>query len=249
MSSAGYWLVMPAAGRGKRLGGGIPKQYLPLAGRAMILWSLQTFTRDPLCKGAMVAIGRDDDEWQQLQAQLPARVRETCGGAERADSVRAALAALLAEGAQAGDWVMVHDAARPCVTSREISALWSAVSTHAAAADERAGGLLAVPLADTLKRARARESGEAAAERVAATVSREGLWRALTPQMFRLGALHAALQSAQREQRTPTDEAEAMEWQGAAPLLVSGESTNIKVTTYADLQLAEHLLVRAAGER
>jgi len=242
MSARGYWLVMPAAGLGKRLGAETPKQYLPLAGRAMILWSLQSFLNDSLCKGSMVAIAIDDALWPETRRQLPAAVRETLGGTERADSVRAALAALLAEGADANDWVMVHDAARPCVTPGEIQALWAAVTQTAAAGDSLAGGLLALPLADTLKRARVRDSAAATAERVAETQSRVGLWRALTPQLFRLGALHCALQAAAEQRRTPTDEAEAMEWQGARPLLVAGESSNLKVTTHTDLLLAESLL-------
>jgi len=234
-----YWLVMPAAGRGKRLGGATPKQFLTVAGRPLIAWSLQPFFDDPRCAGVMVAIAPDDADWLRLRPSLPRPVLETSGGAERADSVRLALQALLGRGAQAADWVLVHDAARPCVSTAEIKALVDAVVAHAEG-DVRAGGLLAVPLADTLKRGRSRSE---------ATVPREGLWRALTPQMFRLGALLQALQQAESEGRKPTDEAQAMEWQGSEPLLVGGESTNIKVTTFADLRLVEGILqARSKGE-
>ncbi|MCE2715092.1 MAG: 2-C-methyl-D-erythritol 4-phosphate cytidylyltransferase [Acidibacter sp.] len=230
---------MPAAGRGKRLGGAIPKQFLTVAGRPLIAWALQPFFDDPRCAGVMLAVAPDDTDWLSFRASLPRPVLETSGGAERADSVRLALQALLARGAQAADWVLVHDAARPCVSNAEIKALVDVVVAHAEA-DLRAGGLLAVPLADTLKRGRSHSE---------ATVPREGLWRALTPQMFRLGALLQALQQAESEGRKPTDEAQAMEWQGSEPLLVGGESTNIKVTTFADLRLVEGILqARSKGE-
>ena len=239
MTPPRYWLVMPAAGRGKRLGGATPKQFLTVAGRPLIAWALQPFFDDPRCAGVMLAVAPDDTDWLSFRASLPRPVLETSGGAERADSVRLALQALLARGAQAADWVLVHDAARPCVSNAEIKALVDAVVAHAEA-DLRAGGLLAVPLADTLKRGRSRS---------VATVPREGLWRALTPQMFRLGALLQALQQAESEGRKPTDEAQAMEWQGSEPLLVGGESTNIKVTTFADLRLVEGILqARSKGE-
>ena len=244
MTPPRYWLVMPAAGRGKRLGGTIPKQFLTVAGRPLIAWALQPFFDDPRCAGVMLAIAPDDVDWVGVRASLPRPVLETTGGAERADSVRLALQALLARGAQAADWVLVHDAARPCISNAEIKALVDAVLAHAEAdspaGDLRAGGLLAVPLADTLKRGRSRSE---------ATVPREGLWRALTPQMFRLGGLLQALQQAESEGRKPTDEAQAMEWQGSEPLLVGGESTNIKVTTFADLRLVEGILqARSRGE-
>jgi 2-C-methyl-D-erythritol 4-phosphate cytidylyltransferase len=205
----------------------------------LIAWALQPFFDDPRCAGVMLAVAPDDTDWLSFRASLPRPVLETSGGAERADSVRLALQALLARGAQAADWVLVHDAARPCVSNAEIKALVDVVVAHAEA-DLRAGGLLAVPLADTLKRGRSHSE---------ATVPREGLWRALTPQMFRLGALLQALQQAESEGRKPTDEAQAMEWQGSEPLLVGGESTNIKVTTFADLRLVEGILqARSKGE-
>ena len=239
MTPPRYWLVMPAAGRGKRLGGSTPKQFLSVAGRPLIAWSLQPFFDDPRCAGVMLAIAADDPDWLAIRSTLARPVLETAGGAERADSVRLALEALLARGAKSADWVLVHDAARPCVSRAEITALVDAVAARAAN-EANAGGLLAVPLADTLKRGSTRSE---------ATIAREGLWRALTPQMFRLGELLQALQQAKAESRMPTDEAQAMEWQGSEPLLVGGESTNIKVTTFADLRLVEGILqARSVGE-
>lgn len=239
MSLPPYWLVMPAAGRGERLGAGIPKQYLPLLGRPMLEWSLAPYLADADCRGVVVVAAAGDIHWSALRPRLARPVRDTVGGATRADSVASGLAALRAARAGDDDWVLVHDAARPCVTTAEIDALRAAVGAD----PQAAGGLLALPLADTLKR------GDAAhgALRSAGTLSRESLWRALTPQMFRLGALQRALEAAARDGRSPTDEAQALEWQGLAPRLVAGEATNLKVTTQADVTLAEAILASRAA--
>ena len=205
----------------------------------MLEWALAPFVDDPDCHGIVVAVAAADAHWPRLRARLGRPVREARGGATRSDSVRAGLEALSAAGAAAADWVLVHDAARPCVTAAEIAALRAAV---AADADGAAGGLLALPLADTLKRGAA----AGGTVRSAATLPRESLWRALTPQMFRLGVLRDALHAAVASGRSPTDEAQAVEWQGRAPRLVAGESTNLKVTTPGDAALAEAIL---AGRR
>jgi len=233
-----YALVVPAAGSGRRFGAGIlRKQYEPLAGATVIEHALAPFLADARCHRIVVAIAPDDGAWPQVAERC--RQRSTCpvvavgGGAERSASVRRALDALR-EGAADDEWVLVHDAVRPCVSRTEIDALLAAVRTHPV------GGLLAVPLADTLKRAAPGRGNEPA--QVARTEPREGLWRALTPQMFRLGPLAAALAAAQAAGRSCTDEAEAIEWQDQAPLLVAGSARNIKVTTPADLALAEALL-------
>ncbi|MFM7396240.1 MAG: 2-C-methyl-D-erythritol 4-phosphate cytidylyltransferase [Gammaproteobacteria bacterium] len=239
MSDPHYWLVMPAAGRGQRLGADLPKQYLPVAGRTLIEWALHPFASDPACRGLVIALAAGDAYWPAVRARLSAVVIEAPGGAERSDSVRGALETLRAQGASDADWVLVHDAARPCVTAAEIAALRHGVARDdSASASALAGGLLALPLADTLKRGGAQEAGVVSVE----TVSREGLWRALTPQMFRLGALLSALRVAAAAGRVPTDEAQAMEWVGARPRLIVGESTNLKVTTITDLSLAEGIL-------
>lgn len=241
MTLAPYWLVMPAAGRGTRIAAERPKQYLTLAGRSMIEWALTPFLEDRDCRGLAIALSADDGDWPAVRARLPRRPIETQGGAERADSVRAALEALLAAEADEGDWVLVHDAARPCVSHSEIVALRTAVE-RASVAGGAEGGLLAVPLADTLKRGEWSASAAGQASTTRETLPREGLWRALTPQMFRLGALLAAVRAASAAGRVPTDEAQAIEWQGRRALLVSGESTNLKVTTAADLAIAEGVL-------
>lgn len=222
-----YWVVMPAAGAGRRFGAELPKQYAPLAGRSVIEWALQPFLQDSRCAGIAVALASGDSHWARLGlASLPGTVRTTTGGAQRADSVLCALAALPAE---AGDWVLVHDAVRPCLSAAEIERLVTRVAGHAV------GGLLAVPLADTLKRAGADGC-------VVQTLPRQGLWRALTPQMFRYGTLCGALRQAQQGRSDPTDEAQAIEAMGLRPVLVEGSVQNLKVTTPADLALAEAVL-------
>jgi 2-C-methyl-D-erythritol 4-phosphate cytidylyltransferase len=226
-----YWLVMPAAGAGRRFGAETPKQYAPLEGRTVIEWALAPFLGDARCARIVVALAAGDSHF----ARLPLRSRTSTaeGGAQRSESVRAALSALAPQ-AQADDWVLVHDAARPCLDVQDLERLVSRLAAHAV------GGLLAVPVADTLKRA-ALEAADAA-PMVAATQERAGLWRALTPQMFRYGVLCAALDAAHASGRTPTDEAQALEWQGARPLLIEGAASNLKVTTAEDLLLAAAIL-------
>lgn len=222
---------MPAAGSGQRFGRELPKQYMPLAGRTVIECSLAPFLADARCAGIVIAIADADRRFGELAVAKEPRLRTVTGGEQRADSVLSGLQSL-----QAADdsWVLVHDAARPCVSRDEIEALLLAAGSDAV------GGLLAVPLADTLKR---EQSG-----RVQETPSRESLWRALTPQMFRLGALRSALQAARRAGRSPTDEAQALEWAGQQPVLVAGSPQNLKVTTAADLELAAAILSQR-GER
>lgn len=213
---------MPAAGSGRRFGGATPKQYLRIGGRTVIEHSLAPFLQDARCRGLVVALDPADGTFGSLPPAHEARLRTVAGGARRCDSVRNALEAI----ADADDaWVLVHDAARPCIARADIDALLEAC------AQEPAGGLLAAPLADTLKQADA-------SAHVAATPSRDGLWRALTPQMFRLGLLRRALSAAADAGREPTDEAQAVEWLGGAPRLVAGSAGNIKITTAADLTIA-----------
>jgi 2-C-methyl-D-erythritol 4-phosphate cytidylyltransferase len=239
-----YALVVPAAGSGRRFGASIlRKQYEPLAGATVIEHALAPFLGDARCHRIVVAIAADDAAWPQVGARCEARaacpVAAVAGGAERADSVLRALIALQ-ENMEDDEWVLVHDAARPCISREDIDTLVSATLPHPV------GGLLAAPVADTLKRA-VPGAGIAQVER---TELREGLWRALTPQMFRLGPLARALALAQDAGRRPTDEAQAMEWLGQSPLLVPGDARNIKVTTPGDLVLAEALLrVRGAGRQ
>jgi len=230
-----YFLVMPAAGSGRRFQGDIPKQYVPLMGRSAIEWALAPFLGDPRCELAMVVIAESDSAWHRIAARLTSeRLSASPGGSERSVSVRRGLAALAGR-AEARDWVLVHDAARPCLDPRELEELIDRVT-----ADGK-GGLLAIRAADTLKQAQADPEANQG-PRIARTIDRADLWRALTPQMFRFGPLCAALDAAHAAGRNPTDEAQAMEWAGAAPLLVEGRSTNLKLTTSEDLMLAEAVL-------
>ena len=224
-----YWLVMPAAGAGRRFGAEAPKQYAPLEGRTVIEWALAPFLADARCARIVVALAPGDEHWGRLALREP--VVTTRGGSQRSDSVRNGLAALAAE-AQPSDWVLVHDAARPCLESADLERLLRHLGTHPV------GGLLGVRVADTLKRG----EGAGAEAAVLATEERAGLWRAQTPQMFRYGALCAALDAARAAGRTPSDEAQALEWQGQRPLLIEGAASNLKVTTAADLRLASAIL-------
>jgi 2-C-methyl-D-erythritol 4-phosphate cytidylyltransferase/2-C-methyl-D-erythritol 2,4-cyclodiphosphate synthase len=231
-----YWLVMPAAGSGTRFGAASPKQYAALAGRTVIEWALAPFLADTRCAGIVVALAADDAQWAAIAARLPAaRVTAVAGGAHRSLSVRRALEALAGR-AVAADWVLVHDAARPCLGSDDLERLVAGLAAHPL------GGLLAAPAADTLKRAAQTTGAAVPVAAVAETVDRAPLWRALTPQMFRHGSLCAALDAAHAAQRFPTDEAQALEWQGEQPVLIAGAATNLKITTAEDLVLAAAIL-------
>jgi 2-C-methyl-D-erythritol 4-phosphate cytidylyltransferase len=220
---------MPAAGSGRRFGGDTPKQYLFLGQARVIERALAPFIADARCRGICVALDASDEIFSTLPLAGDPRVPTVAGGARRCDSVRNALAALPAT---ESEWVLVHDAARPCLARADIDRLL------VEAGQDAVGGLLAVPLADTLKRAQADVSPAAKAARVVDTPPRTGLWRALTPQMFRAGLLRDALRAAVEAGREPTDEAQAIEWVGHAPQLVSGDPVNLKITTPADLRLS-----------
>jgi 2-C-methyl-D-erythritol 4-phosphate cytidylyltransferase len=217
--------LIPAAGIGARVGSTVPKQYLPLAGRPMLLHVLDVFAASPSISHVFLVVSPDDawiDEVLGSAPQLADRVtllRQ--GGATRHASVLNGLQAIRAQVADT-DWVLVHDAARPGLSAALIERLLHALR------DDPVGGLLALPVVDTLKRA-------AAAGRVAATESREGLWAAQTPQMFRYGLLRDALEKASHV----TDEASAVEALGLQPRLVEGSPRNFKVTLPHDIALAE----------
>jgi 2-C-methyl-D-erythritol 4-phosphate cytidylyltransferase len=227
-----YHALVPAAGSGSRMsalsGRAVPKQYLLLAGQPMIRHALATLCATPAIADVFVVLAPDDDLWPAAaMAGLGPKLRVLrCGGATRADSVANGLRAMNAElGEIANDWVLVHDAARPCLTVAMVENLIAEVG------DDDAGGLLAVPVADTLKRAD--DNG-----RIRQTVSRDGLWQAQTPQMFRHRLLLDALDFAPQV----TDEASAIETLKLAPRLVAADASNLKVTYPQDLQLAEWIL-------
>jgi len=282
-----YWLVMPAAGVGRRFGENIPKQYAELHGRTVMEWSMAPFLYDSRCLGVVVVLGHSDAYWPTVAARLPdvtgatrasganiaaaladaTRVAERAaertggadtegftdpglslptvpavtlpkvitatGGGERSHSVRNGLAALSGRAAS-DDWVLVHDAARPCVSRQDVDRLLDRVQSHAV------GGILAAPAADTLKRA-----GES--KEIIQTIDRTSLWRALTPQMFRYARLCEALDRAHADGRTPTDEAQALEWMGERPIVVEGSTTNLKITSADDLVIAVALMAAHAG--
>jgi 2-C-methyl-D-erythritol 4-phosphate cytidylyltransferase len=230
-----YWLVMPAAGIGRRFGG--PKQFAVLGGRTVLDLALRPFIDDPQCQGGAVALAVDEPRRTELGASIPERFILIDGGATRAESVLNALVALAGRAAT-DDWVLVHDAARPCLSSGDLARLLAG----SAGAE---GALLAIPVADTVKQARVAAPGEPV--QCAATVSRESLWLAQTPQMFALGALRAALERALGQGRMPTDEAQAMEWQGVSARLIAALDSNIKITGAADLLLARAILQARQG--
>lgn len=226
------WALMPAAGSGRRFGAGVPKQYLPAAGKPLIGHALEALLSHPGIAGVVVALAAGDALWPGW-TRLHGKPVLTCvGGGERADSVLAALHAL-PDFVADDELLLVHDAARPNLRAGDIDKLIDA----AQACDD--GAILAAPVRDTLKRA-----GDDA--RIAATESRDGLWRALTPQAFRRDMLRRALASAQADGVIVTDEAMAVERLGLHPALVEGREDNLKVTTPADLALAEFLLKATA---
>ncbi len=223
-----YGLV-PCAGTGVRAGGDGPKQYRPIAGRPMVAHTLDALAAVPRLAATLVVLAPDD---QRFEREVPQWIGDRarlarCGGATRAASVGNGLVELARRGARDADWVLVHDAARCLLRPAWVERLIDACI------DDAVGGLLALPISDTLK--------QADGERVAATVDRVGKWVAQTPQMFRIGALRAALAQAGD---TVTDEASAIEASGQRPLLVTGTLENFKLTWPEDFDLAERLLLR-----
>ncbi|HSJ47405.1 MAG TPA: 2-C-methyl-D-erythritol 4-phosphate cytidylyltransferase [Gammaproteobacteria bacterium] len=224
-----FWALIPAAGVGRRMGTDIPKQYLTLGGRTVLEHTLDALARHPDISGLVLVLGADDPH----AATQPERVQGkplllATGGAERSDSVSNGLERLVGQ-ADDQDWVLVHDAARPCLRQQDLDRLIEALRDHPV------GGLLGVPVRDTMKRVDADDN-------VRETVDREGLWHALTPQMFRFGALREVLRTAQARGLPVTDDASAMELAGHAPLLVEGHGDNLKITRPEDLALAEFYL-------
>ncbi len=225
-----YYALVPAAGGGARMGAEVPKQYLPLLGRPLIWHTLAALCAVPALARVFVVLSPDDAQWDRFDwSAFDGRVEILrCGGATRADSVANGLRAV--RGRVGGDdWMLVHDAARACLTRAHVEALVREVG------DDAVGGILAVPVADTLKRA---EGAAVADARIESTVPRERLWQAQTPQMFR----HALLLDALERAPAVTDEASAIEALGLHPRLVAADATNLKVTYPLDLHLAEIIL-------
>ena len=213
-----FTVVVPAAGIGSRMGASCPKQYLPLAGKFLIEHTLERLLAHPRIERVVVAIAADDDFFPTLPVASHPRLMTTTGGSERADSVLNGLSLVESE------WVLVHDAARPCITHQDIDRL-----IHAGLAGD--GAILGSRVRDTMKRSDA-------AGYIQKTVDRDQLWHALTPQFFRTGLLRNAIQQGQSQGLPITDEASAMELAGWRPLMVEGRADNIKVTRPEDLALA-----------
>jgi 2-C-methyl-D-erythritol 4-phosphate cytidylyltransferase len=228
--TARLWAILPAAGVGRRMGSTVPKQYLELAGRAVIEHALDLFVSHARIAGVVVALGVEDGYWEATAYAAHPRVRRAPGGAERCHSVLNALAALDGQ-ADADDWVLVHDAARPCLRVDDLDRLIDGLL------DDAVGGLLGIPVRDTMKRA-------GTGERIDTTVDRSSLWHAYTPQMFRLGLLRRALHEALEAGDLVTDDASAIERLGLAPRLIEGHADNIKITRAEDLPLAHFYLQR-----
>lgn len=221
-------VVIPAAGIGSRMTADTPKQYLKIAGKTLLEYSVDTLLRTPGITSITVALRPDDTFAADLQILTDPRVSRVAGGDERADSV---LAALYAVAGEQGDWVLVHDAARPGLRIADVQRLIAAVIAKGE------GGILAEPVVDTIK------LGDAVG-RVEKTLDRSALWRAQTPQMFQLEALISALEAASQRGLAVTDEASAMELAGQPVQLVSGSPANLKVTVPEDLELAAWYLSR-----
>ena len=221
------WVVVPAAGVGRRFGGDTPKQYQKLLGKFVIEHTLERLLELKDAQIA-VAVSPTDTQWPQLSVFHSPRIQTALGGEERADSVRLALESLQGK-AEQDDWVLVHDVARPCVRVQDIENLLIKLANHAV------GGVLATPLSDTVKRVLIQSD-------IDSTEDRSQLWAAQTPQMFRYGLLLESLQSAVKQQYQPTDESAAIEQLGYTPSVVEGSRDNIKITRLEDMAIAEAIM-------
>jgi len=227
-----YWALVPAAGVGARMGADMPKQYLPLAGQTILEHTLKRLLRLPQLEGIVLVVSPLDDRWNTLSITGHPKIEVVSGGLERCDSVLNGLYHLETR-LDKLDWVLVHDAARPCVDLRDIQALIGDLQEHLV------GGILGVPVSDTLKRI---NEGYA----IESTVDRRVLWQAQTPQMFRYGVLKQSLEQALSAKQTVTDESSAVEWAGFFPCMVEGRRDNIKITRPEDLPMAELILSQQA---
>jgi 2-C-methyl-D-erythritol 4-phosphate cytidylyltransferase / 2-C-methyl-D-erythritol 2,4-cyclodiphosphate synthase len=231
------WAIVPAAGRGERFASSaphhFPKQYTPLLGSSVLEWSLRALLAEPRIEAIVVVLAAKDEFWPQVAARLKSpRLLTAVGGAQRQDSVMNGLE-FLSSRAAADDWILVHDAARPCLSRGDIGALVDALQNPAGSTARAGGAVLAAPIVDTVKR-----EGRGGLE----TVDRAGLWRALTPQVFAFAQLRRALEEAVQSGAAVTDEAQAMERIGVGAVLVSGSPFNVKVTRAEDLSVAAAIL-------
>jgi len=232
--SSGFWAVVPAAGIGERMQSDRPKQYLQLEDKLVIEHTLQRLASHPEIKGIVIAIAQEDEWWPTVSVVVSCPLYVVHGGEQRSHSVLNALDKLSTLVAD-DTWVLVHDAARPCLRQEDIDRLLSALSNH------DVGGLLGLPVNDTVKRT----SND---DVIMETIERRNLWRASTPQMFRLVILKSALQALREQNITVTDEASAIEFVGLEPVMVEGHADNIKITVSTDLALAQLFMQQQRGE-
>lgn len=231
--SDAVWAVVPAAGIGSRMQSDKPKQYLLLNDKPILQHTLERLALHPDIKGIVVALADGDPWWSELDLQLDSTLLIAPGGKERAESVLNALATL-SQHTEDDPWVLVHDAARPCLRHEDIDRMLASLTRH------QVGGILGIPVTDTVKRVDKQHN-------IVETVDRQGLWRAATPQMFRLALLQKALETACKQELSVTDEASAMELAGWQPMMVEGHQDNIKITVPQDLALAALFLQQQAG--
>jgi 2-C-methyl-D-erythritol 4-phosphate cytidylyltransferase len=222
------WVVIAAGGSGKRMKRRVPKQYLEIAGKTVIEHTMSAFLNHETISGVVVVTAPDDTRWESVIPSHPKFLCRIEGGVERCDSVLSGLDALKAY-AGLDDWVLVHDAARPCISKALIDKLIKKVMRHPI------GGILGLPVTDTMKKTDVRDG-------IIQSVPRDNVWRAQTPQMFHLNVLRGALSDLKQRNSIVTDEASAMEFMGMRPLMVKGSDSNLKITTPSDLPLAEYFL-------
>jgi len=236
-----YWLIIPAAGIGARLGSEKPKQYLSLMDKAVIEHSLDCFLTDERIEKIFVALNSEDQYWNTLSVSNHPKIIVVGGGEDRHLSVFNGLK-VLKETAESDDWVIVHDAARPCVTASDIDQLIEKTRNHPI------GGVLGAPVSDTLKHIEYPEiSPEKNADKslpvVVKTVDRSTTWAAYTPQIFRFNVLYDALRTLVKAGTSVTDESSAIEYAGYQPLMIEGRRDNLKITVPGDLEMAEKIKI------
>ena len=227
------WAVIPAAGIGERVGSSIPKQYLEVAGKSILEHAISAFISNTRIAGITIALNSQDDHFDALDIKTSSgKIHSVIGGVTRAHSVLNALGSIEAQ-LDKDDFVLVHDAARPCLAMSDLDQLINICIQH------EVGGIIGSPVSDTIK--------QVDNSSIVNTLDRDNIWRAYTPQMFKLGVLRSAIQNALANNVSITDEASAIEHAGYKPCMVEGDSRNIKVTTAEDISLVEMFLQRESN--
>ena len=228
------WVIIPAAGVGKRMATDTPKQYLTLNNKTILEHTLSIFDAHNSISEIILVVSQNDEYWKSLDVKLSKPLHLANGGKERCDSVLNGLKFLEGK-ANDDDWVLVHDAARPCLRHEDLTLILESLQ------GSDTGGILAIPVKDTMKRSNTDN-------KITETVSRENLWHALTPQMFRFGLLKHSIELALNEGEIITDESSAVEFAGYHPILVEGHADNLKITQPGDLALAAYYLIKQKEE-